>query len=63
VAGDREVLGLIFGVGVGLGRDCVECVECVDSRGLGESAGVDMVMPLWSVDWGRAEPAAARGIL
>jgi len=36
--GLRDALGRIFGVGL---EERV-CVECDDSRGLGDSAGVDM---------------------
>jgi hypothetical protein len=63
VIGVRTVVGLVvivLGVGVGLGRDWVGCEA---SRGLGESAGVDIVIQSGSIDWGRVEPATAGEIL
>jgi hypothetical protein len=50
--GVRLVIGLVvlvLGAGGGLGRGWV---GCDGSRGLGESAGVDIVIQSGSIDWG-----------
>jgi len=63
VIGVRVVVGLVvfvLGVGAGLGRGWVGCEA---SRGLGESAGVDIVIQSGSIDWGRVKPGTAGEIL